>query len=333
MGIPVIIMAMLEPSLHKTAPKTGNFRGVLVYNGLGIVWFVWLISFWIGAQILVVLGVSLPSWIRYLEYLFPVLAGSCAFGLFDDWASNNQIKGFRGHLNALVHGRLTTGGLKFLGIGFLSLFLAISLYYDGPETILHVVLVTCVIALTANLMNLFDLRPGRAGKMYILGLVIAIVFFIVFRFADALGWWSLLGLTLAALGPLVAVWRFDLAERGMIGDAGANSMGALLGFFYATSLPIWALVILTVFLATINLLSERFSFTKIIEGSKVLTALDELGRRKDIAADDGEGSSVQDGAQRATQRATQSVTQDATQHATQRAMQDGDMNENRTSGK
>jgi hypothetical protein len=280
-AIPFVIMAMLAPSLDKTAPKAGNFRGVLVYNGLGIVWFVWLISFWVGAHLLVALQVDQPAWVRYLIPLFPVLAGSCAFGLFDDWAGSNQTKGFKGHLQALVHGRLTTGGLKFLGIGFLSLFLAISLYYDGAASILRVILVTCTIALTANLMNLFDLRPGRAQKIYFLGLAVALVFIAVFGVIK-LGGWDLAALALAGLGPLLAVWRFDLGEQGMIGDAGANSMGAFLGFLYATALPVWALVIVVVGLALVNLLSERVSFSKIIASNAVLSALDAWGRKKDL---------------------------------------------------
>jgi hypothetical protein len=280
-AIPFVIMAMLAPSLDKTAPKTGNFRGVLVYNGLGIVWFIWLISFWMGAYLLVALHVDQPAWVRYLTPLFPVLAGSCAFGLFDDWAGSNQTKGFKGHLKALIHGRLTTGGLKFLGIGFLSLFLAISLYYDGVASILRVILVTCAIALTANLMNLFDLRPGRAQKIYFLGLVAALVLIAVCGVIK-LGGWDLAALAFAGLGPLLAVWRFDLGERGMIGDAGANSMGAFLGFLYATSLPVWALVIVVIGLAAVNLLSERVSFSKIIEANATLSALDAWGRKKDL---------------------------------------------------
>jgi hypothetical protein len=278
--IPFVVMAMLVPSLDRTAPKVGNFRGVMVYNGLGVVWFVWLISFWIGAHLLVLFHVEQPMWIRYLVPLFPLLAGSCAFGLFDDWAGSNKVRGFKGHLQALVRGRLTTGGLKFLGIGFLSLFLAISLYYDGATSIPRVILVTCVIALTANLMNLFDLRPGRAQKIYILGLVFALICIVAFGVIRLTGW-DLAALTLAGLGPIIAVWRFDLGERGMIGDAGANSMGAFLGFLYATALPIWALVVVTIGLAVVNLLSERVSFTRIIEGNAVLSALDEWGRTKD----------------------------------------------------
>jgi hypothetical protein len=280
-AIPFVVMAMLAPSLDRTAPKAGNFRGVLVYNGLGIVWFVWLISFWIGAHLLLTLHIEQPLWIRYLVPLFPVLAGSCAFGLFDDWAGSNKIRGFSGHLRALVHGQLTTGGLKFLGIGFLSLFLAISLYYEGAASIPRVLFATGTVALSANLMNLFDLRPGRAQKIYFLGLVLALVFIVTFGVIWVRGW-DLAALALAGLGPLVAVWRFDLGEKGMIGDAGANSMGVFLGFLYATALPTWALGILTAGLAAVNLLSERVSFSKIIEANAVLSALDEWGRKKDV---------------------------------------------------
>ena len=316
-AIPVAIMAMLEPSLHKSAPKTANFRGVMVYSGLGIVWFVWLISFWISAQLLAVLNIEIPTWIQYLKPLFAVLAGSCAFGLFDDWAGSKNTRGFSGHLKALARGQITTGGLKFIGIGSLSLFLAISLFYGGADpivssaagsavdstvgstadtiaastavtaagstaiSILKVMLVTCIVALSANLMNLFDLRPGRAGKMYLLGLLVALISIVTGELMQELGWLNLLALALAALGPLLAVWRFDLGERGMLGDAGANSMGVFLGFLCATSMPIWALCIAAAVLAAVNLLSEKVSFSKIIAGSKLLTTLDELGRTKD----------------------------------------------------
>jgi len=278
--IPVAVMAMLEPSLYKYAPKVENYRGMMVYYGLGIVWFVWLVSFWAGLQLLTVLNLETPFWIEYLKPLSIVLAGTCAFGMFDDWAGNRQIKGFKGHLRALLRGRITTGGLKFLGVGFLSLLLAISLYFDGAGSLLKVVLVTCVVALGANTLNLFDLRPGRAGKVYLLGLVLAFICIIFGGMLPKFDWPGLVALALAALGPLVAIWRFDLRERGMLGDAGANPLGVFLGFMFASSLPLWALATVAVVLAAANLLSERVSFTKIIAGNKLLSVLDELGRVK-----------------------------------------------------
>jgi hypothetical protein len=275
--IPVVVMAMLSASLERTAPHVANYRGVQVYNGLGIVWFVWLVSYWVGAHLLVALGVGQPAWVSYLVPLFPLIAGSCAFGLFDDWVGDKTAKGFRGHLHALRHGALTTGGVKFIGIGFLSLFTAVSLYWDGPLSLVRIVLVTCVIALTANLMNLFDLRPGRAGKMYLLGLIATLVVVGISGIVK-LGGWDMAALALAGLGPLVAVWRFDAGEKGMLGDAGANSMGAFLGFLLATSLPLWGLALLTVALFSVNVLSERVSFSKIVDGNRLLSFLDGLGR-------------------------------------------------------
>lgn len=277
MVIPFLIMVMLAPSLEACAPHVDNYRGVSIYNGLGIVWFVWLVFFWVGAHLLSVLGFQQPSWVSYLIRLFPLIAGACAFGLFDDWVGDRTSKGFRGHLHALRRGILTTGGLKLVGIGFLALFTAVSLYWSGIDSLPRIILATCVIALSANLMNLFDLRPGRAGKMYILGLIVA---FIALSFSPIihLGIIDSIALAFAVLGPLIAVWRFDVGEKGMLGDAGANSMGALLGYLLATALPTWALLICTIALFAVNLLSERISFSAIIAGNKVLSIIDDWGR-------------------------------------------------------
>jgi hypothetical protein len=256
-----------------------NYRGVRVYSGLGIVWFVWLVFFWVGAHLLNSLQLTQPSWISYLVPLFPLIAGSCAFGLFDDWVGDHRSKGFRGHLEALARGVLTTGGLKFIGIGFLSLFTAVSLYWNGFGAALQVVLVTCIIALSANLMNLFDLRPGRAGKMYFIGLALALTA-VAFSSAIRLGGFDLAALAIAGLGPLLAVWRYDIGEKGMLGDAGANSMGAFLGYLFATALPLWALAIMTIALLVINLLSDRVSFSALVARNRLLNAFDEWGRRR-----------------------------------------------------
>ena len=277
--IPFVVMSMLVRSLSATAPKVLNYRGTKVYNGLGIVWFVWLVSFWVGAHLIVVLGFTQPDWISYFVPLFPVIAGSCAFGLLDDWVGDNKSKGFRGHLRALAHGVMTTGGLKLVGIGALSLFTAISLYWVGISSVPRIILVTCVIALMANFINLFDLRPGRAGKVYVLCLALAAVS-IIFSTVVHLGALSIIAVVLAGLGPLVAVWRFDLGEKGMLGDAGANSMGAFLGFLFATSLPLLALAVLAVILFALNILSEHVSFSRLIEHNRILNAIDMIGRKK-----------------------------------------------------
>jgi hypothetical protein len=271
-------MALLVRSLAVTAPKQPNFRGVLVYNGLGIVWFIWLLSFWVGAHLLVAMGVQQPGWVAYCVPLFPLLSVSCALGLLDDWVGDNNAKGFRGHFRALGQLVLTTGGLKMFGIGFSSLFTAVSLYWDGFVALPRVILVTVVIALMANFMNLFDLRPGRCGKVYLLGLLLAMVALLTSEFVHLDGY-NLVAFALAGFGPLLAVWRFDVGEKGMLGDAGANSMGAFLGYVYATSLPLWLLAILALVLLALNIISEKVSFSAVIESNRFLAFLDGLGRK------------------------------------------------------
>lgn len=273
-------MAMLTRSLDRSAPHYPNYRGVSVYNGLGIVWFIWLVLFWIGAHLLVALGFAQPTWMSYLVPLFPLIAGSCIFGLFDDWVGDHNAKGFRGHLGSLARGILTTGGIKMITIGLLSLFTMISLYWDGgsAENITRIIAGTCVIALSANFINLFDLRPGRAGKVYALGLVVCLCF-VAFGGVIVLDWPDVVALACAAFGPLVAVWRYDVGEKGMLGDAGANSMGAFLGYILATSMPLWALIVCAALLMALNLAGEHVSFSKIIENNRFLHKLDALGRK------------------------------------------------------
>lgn len=279
-AIPFIFMAMLTRSLARSAPHYQNYRNVSVYNGLGIVWFIWLMCFWVGAHLLAAAGIAQPNWISYLIPIFPLIAGSCIFGLFDDWVGDHNAKGFRGHLGSLARGILTTGGIKMLAIGFISLFTMVSLYWDGGsvESITRIIAGTCVIALSANFINLFDLRPGRAGKVYFVCLVLCIAVVVLSRIVH-IDWPDVIALALAGFGPLLAVWRFDVGEKGMLGDAGANSMGAFLGFILATALPIWMLVVWAVVLLALNLASEYVSFSTVIENNRILRKLDALGRK------------------------------------------------------
>jgi hypothetical protein len=277
-AIPFIFMAMLTRSLNASAPHYPNYRGVSVYNGLGIVWFIWLACLWIGAHLLVAVRLPQPNWISYLVPIFPLIAGSCIFGLFDDWVGDDNAKGFRGHLGSLARGILTTGGIKMLSIGLLSLFTMVSLYWDGLSSMPRIIAGTCAIALSANFINLFDLRPGRAGKVYGLGLVCCMAA-LVFGKTVFLDWPDILALTLVGAGPLLAVWRFDIGEKGMLGDAGANSMGAFLGFIVTTALPLWLLIVWAVALLALNLAGEYVSFSTIIESNRVLRKLDGAGRK------------------------------------------------------
>ena len=87
--------------------------------------------------------------------------GAAAFGAYDDLAGSGGRRGFRGHLGALRHGEITTGAVKLGGIGVTGLVSAA--VAGGP--LADVVINAGLVAGGANLLNLFDLRPGRAIKV------------------------------------------------------------------------------------------------------------------------------------------------------------------------
>jgi hypothetical protein len=82
----------------------------------------------------------------------------------------------------------------------------------------------------------------------------------------------------APLGAALALLRQDLGERAMLGDAGANALGAMLGAS-AARLPRPARIALLAGIAGLTAASEKVSFTKVIERTPALRRLDMLGRR------------------------------------------------------
>ncbi|MGW0190557.1 hypothetical protein ACWDV7_33120 [Streptomyces sp. NPDC003362] len=141
------------------------------------------------------------------------VAGVC--GAYDDFAgAGDPRRGFRAHLSALRDGQVTSGAVKLLGISAAGLLAGALM----KERAVDKVLAGVVIAGAAHAVNLVDVRPGRAAGA-----------------ALALGLPGLLrkgpGAEMAAtaMGAAGAVLPDDLAERAMIGDAGAHALGAALG--------------------------------------------------------------------------------------------------------
>jgi UDP-N-acetylmuramyl pentapeptide phosphotransferase/UDP-N-acetylglucosamine-1-phosphate transferase len=123
-----------------------------------------------------------------------------------------------------------------------------------------------VIAGTANLVNLLDLRPGRAIKG---GAVIGVP--LALRPGG--------GVAAGALGASAALLPHDLGEQIMLGDAGANALGALLGVALVQRSGTAGRLVAFAGLAALAATSERVSFTQVIYNTPWLRRLDELGRR------------------------------------------------------
>lgn len=199
--------------------------------------------------------------------LLIVALGFFALGLLDDLAgaAGGRARGLRGHFRALVHGRVTTGAVKALGGAVVALAAgAVWERHLGPA-----LLDAALVALSANLVNLLDLRPGRAVK----------VFLVCWVGLAAAAWGSAyVALSLPVVGAAVVWMRSDLAERGMLGDVGANLLGAVLGAGVALSLGVPGRLGVLGVLVILTAASERWSFSAVIDSAAPLRWLDHLGR-------------------------------------------------------
>jgi UDP-N-acetylmuramyl pentapeptide phosphotransferase/UDP-N-acetylglucosamine-1-phosphate transferase len=200
---------------------------------------------------------------------------SGAVGLYDDIVGarpeQKAYKGFRGHLSALRERRVTSGLVKILGVGAAGLAASALLSADRREVprrraVADVLLGAGVIAGAANLLNLLDLRPGRALKA---GILIGAPLL-----PGPAG-----GLAAGPVGAAAGLLPADLDEQIMLGDSGANALGALLGVALAARTGPAGRATVLAALVGLTAASEKVSFTSVIERTTWLRRLDELGRR------------------------------------------------------
>jgi glucosyl-3-phosphoglycerate synthase len=169
----------------------------------------------------------------------PAVAVVAAVGLADDLWSGAE-RGFRAHLRAGA----TTGVLKLVAIPLVGLLATRKL--SGA----------LLVGLAANALNQLDTRPGRALKAYVL--------------AGAL--------LRAPLGVAVLLLPYDLREHGMLGDAGSNALGAMLGLSSVNRFTERGRWVAIGALAGLTLLGETRSLGSLIERTPVLRQLDAAGR-------------------------------------------------------
>jgi hypothetical protein len=169
----------------------------------------------------------------------PAVAAIAAVGLADDLWSGPE-RGFREHLRS---GR-TTGVLKLLGIPAIGLL--------ATRRVSGALLV----GLAANVLNQLDTRPGRALKAYLAA-------------APAVG---------APVGIAVLLLPYDLREMSMLGDAGSNALGGLLGLNSVERFTERGRWVAIGALAGLTLIGERRSIGAWIERTPGIAWIDRLGR-------------------------------------------------------
>jgi UDP-N-acetylmuramyl pentapeptide phosphotransferase/UDP-N-acetylglucosamine-1-phosphate transferase len=262
-----LLMLVVPEVLRSPVLQRSNYRGKVVptAGGLLVVLAVLLIE---GARLgLGAIGLGKRPG---LDGTRPLVLLACIgfgfLGLLDDVLAVGGDEGFGGHLRALARGRVTTGFVKLAGGGALALVLASA---PGPEGRLRLLADAALIALAANLGNLLDRRPGRAVKCGI----VAWIPLVVLAGGDALS------VALApVMGAFAAILPDDLGERLMIGDVGANVLGAVLGFGVVLEAGFTARLAVLAALLALNLVSEWVSFSSVIDRVQFLRRVDELGR-------------------------------------------------------
>lgn len=269
----LVALAPVRSMLMHAGVVKINFRQREVINAAGVL----IIIVWI---FLVTLAVVFSFVVNELNIFVPdgfvlapdislpltaIIIGAGLFGLIDDLLGSRESTGFKGHIGSLFRGKLTTGGLKAVGITSVAVLSVSLLSSNLTEVIGNAILV----ALFVNTMNLLDLRPGRALKAYI-----PLQLFFVFASSSAFGTSSaaLVGIAVVMLGP-------DLREEIMLGDTGSNILGGALGFFAASTFDWNAKLPLIAALLLLQILTEKYSISSVVERIPVLRMLDNLGRK------------------------------------------------------
>ncbi len=198
--------------------------------------------------------------------LFAVL-GYGLLGLFDDLVATGDTRGFRGHVTAALRGQLTTGFVKLAGGGMLAVILvATPDFVEGRSVIVDAV----IVALAANVANLFDRSPGRLIK--VAGLVYVPLAVGLASSATGIAVAPVMGAAAAMLVP-------DLRERLMLGDTGANVIGAVLGLGVVLGVESdGARLGVLAGVVALNLAAEFVKFSVIIERTRPLRWFDRLGQ-------------------------------------------------------
>ncbi len=249
-----------------------NYRGATLATASGLLVVVSVIAVEGARTIIELLGASDGATARDRLAIVATVVAFGALGFIDDVLGDNAEKGLKGHVAAALHGRVTTGFIKLGGGAAFALVVAGAALGGSAGRIL---VDAALIALAANMGNLFDRAPGRTIK-------VALVAWVPIAVVAGTG---ATGLALAVvIGAAIGLLPSDLAERSMLGDTGANALGAALGLAVVLTVSPTARTIIAIVLLALTLVSEVVSFTAVIDRVPPLRALDRLGRRPPEAA-------------------------------------------------
>jgi hypothetical protein len=182
-------------------------------------------------------------------------------GLYDD-RRPSRVHGLRSHFSELARGRVTSGIVKVLVVAGAATISAVALGGRGLVLVVGVPLIAGI----ANLCNLLDVAPGRSLKFGFLTSLILLTFR-----GSVLGW--------ATLGSAAVLLPLDVRERGMLGDAGSNVLGFVLGVQLFLQLPsVATLGIALAIVLILHAVAETVTLTRVIRAVPPLRWADDLWR-------------------------------------------------------
>ncbi len=253
-----VFLPYLTFMLRSAGAVRKNFMGENIPAGIGIVFIPSIIA---GIAVMLFLDEA-DKKLLLLNLMGITVIGFA--GIVDDLLGNRDTLGFKGHMKSLFEGTLTTGGFKALMGGLTAS--VISLFIS--QTVVQWILNALIIALFTNMLNLMDLRPGRAIKF----------FFLVWGVSLAAGMGSAYCYLLFPLtGSILAYMPVDFKGKGMMGDVGSNILGISMGIYFSLAAGITAKGWTAAALILIHLFAEKYSFTDLINRNRLLRFIDGLG--------------------------------------------------------
>jgi UDP-GlcNAc:undecaprenyl-phosphate GlcNAc-1-phosphate transferase len=274
LGIGVLLAPALLARLERAGVIRENYRGLVLPAASG--------TLIVLAAVLALGPLSALEELTDADTLAPEIGAALVFvigvavlGLLDDLlgggrpagasAHPDAPRGLRGHVRAAAGGSFSTGLLKAAGTAGLALYVL----SDQGRSVSAYLVGVGVLVLSTHLFNLLDLRPGRAGKV-----------FVAFGVVLTIGSWDTYALKALGLfiGPALVLLPYDLRERAMLGDTGSNVLGAVAGFWLIVALgPTGEAVALGV-LTLLTLYGEFWSISALVDRNALLRRLDSLGR-------------------------------------------------------
>jgi hypothetical protein len=266
--VAALLWVLSAPAFGAGVFERENFRGRRLPTAVGVL--AALAALVVDAVVTVVVAAGAEpdaAAVAGLRLATVAALGFALLGLLDDLGGAGESGGFRGHLGALVSGRLTTGAIKLFGGAAVGV---VVVSVREPGSLGRVLADGALVALSANLGNLFDRAPGRTIKVAL----VALAALVVGAGAEP----RLAGVALV-VGAGAGLLTADLGERMMLGDAGANVLGAALGLGVVLACSPGVRTVVLVVVAALNLASERVSFSRVIARVPPLRAADAWGRQ------------------------------------------------------